>query len=142
MGMGSVPGTPTAGYAMSGGMGMGLGMNMGMGMNVNINMGMGMGMGMPAHEPQMHMNVLDMGGPSMNNANNTNHATGAAPQVDQSAAFNLCRRRVVAPGIEGQSSAFAAMVDPELAGIAVRVANPQPLVLPNGFLWEFEVCST
>jgi hypothetical protein len=44
--------------------------------------------------------------------------------------------------MEGQSSAFAATVDPELVGIAVRVASPQPLLLPNGFLWEFEVCAS
>ena len=141
MGMGSMPGTPTGGYAMAGGMGMGLGMNMGMGVNMNAHMGMNMGMG--AHDgAPTHMNFPDMGGSSVNNTNNTNYAAGATTQVDQSAAFNLCRRRVIAPGIEGQSSAFAATVDPELAGIAVRVANPQPLVLPNGFLWEFEVCST
>lgn len=134
MGMGSMPGTPTGGYAMAGGMGIGLGMNMGMGMSTHTGMG-------PHDGGPMHMNVPDMGGSSANNTNNTDHATRATMQADQSAAFNLCRRRVVAPGIEGQSSAFAVMVDPDLAGIAVRVANPQPLVLPNGFLWEFEVCT-
>lgn len=116
---------------------MGLGMNMGMGVNMNAHMGMSMGMG--AHDgAPTHMNGPDMGGSGVN-TNSISHATGAATQVDQSAAFNLCRRRVIAPGIEGQSSAFAATVDPDLAGIAVRVANPQPLVLPNGFLWEFEI---
>lgn len=86
--------------------------------------------------PAMRVDMPNIGGPSINHTNNTNHASA---QSDQSAAFNLCRRRVVAPGIEGQSSAFAAAVDPELAGIAVRVASPQPLLLPNGFLWEFEI---
>jgi hypothetical protein len=124
MGMGSAPGTPVIGYGMGGGM----------------NMGMNMNMGMAAHEGQaMRINAPDMGNSNINSSN-TNNTAGAGTHID--AAFNLCRRRVVAPGMEGQSSAFAATVDPELAGIAVRVANPQPLLLPNGFLWEFEVRAT
>lgn len=116
--MGSAPGTPTMGY--------GMGTPMGMGMHMHV--------GVTAYEGSAVR--MDMGGPNINHTNSTNHASA---QSEQSASFNLCRRRVVAPGIEGQSSAFAATVDPELAGIAVRVASPQPLLLPNGFLWEFEV---
>ncbi|KAG9082521.1 hypothetical protein FRC06_004955, partial [Ceratobasidium sp. 370] len=117
---------------------MGYGMGGGMSIALNMNMNMGMGMGMVAYDgPVMHMNVPDLGSPGIHTSN-TNNAVGAGVHHDHSATFNLCRRRVVAPGMEGQSSTFAASVDPELAGIAVRLANPQPLLLPNGFLWEFE----
>ncbi|KAG8744667.1 hypothetical protein FRC12_014747 [Ceratobasidium sp. 428] len=131
VGIGSVPGTPSMSYGTSGGMNMGL--------NMNVNMGAGMGMGMTAYEGQaIHTHVPDTGSANVH-ASNADNSAGAGAQNDQNAAFNLCRRRVVAPGMEGQSSAFAASIDPELAGIAVRVANPQPLLLPSGFLWEFEI---
>ncbi|KAG9128311.1 hypothetical protein FRC07_001246 [Ceratobasidium sp. 392] len=129
IGMGSMPRTPSMGYGGGGGVGMAL--------NMNVNVGMGMA----AYDgPAIRMTPPDMGSASAHTSNPSNPAeTGVH---DQSAAFNLCRRRVLAPGIEGQSSTFAASVDPELAGIAVRVANPQPVLLPNGFLWEFECLET
>ncbi|KAG9095564.1 hypothetical protein FS749_010219 [Ceratobasidium sp. UAMH 11750] len=127
MSMRSMPGTSAMGYGMAGGM------------NMALNIGVNMGMGVVAYDgPVMHMNTPDLGSPGVH-ASNTNNAVGAGAHHDPSAAFNLCRRRVVGPGIEGQSSTFAASVDPELAGVAVRVANPRPLLLPNGFLWEFEI---
>lgn len=119
--MGSVPGTPTMGY--------GIGAPLGMGMHMHL--------GVSGYDGSTgRIDIPNVGAPSVSHTNNMSHAP---TQPEQSASFNLCRRRVVAPGIEGQSSAFAATVDPELAGIAVRVASPQPLLLQNGFLWEFEV---
>ncbi|QRV90924.1 hypothetical protein RhiJN_18942 [Ceratobasidium sp. AG-Ba] len=118
---------------------------MGGGGSMSLNTHMTTGMGMAAYDGSpMRTSAPEMGSPnaSASNANSTGSTGGAGTQHDQSAAFNLCRRRVVAPGIEGQSSMFAASIDPELAGIAVRVVNPQPLLLPNGFLWEFECLET
>ena len=121
--MGSMPGTPTMPYGMGG----------------PIGMGMQMHAGVTAYEdPTMRLEVPNMGAQSVNHTTNTNH-TPASSQPDQSTAFNLCRRRVVAPTLDGQPAAYASAVDPELAGIAMRVVSPQPVLLPNGFLWEFEV---
>ncbi|KEP54276.1 hypothetical protein V565_019920 [Rhizoctonia solani 123E] len=121
--MGSLPGTPTIAY----------------GMGAPVGMGMQMHTGVNAYEsPTMHLEVSNMGAQSVNHPTNTNH-TPASSQPDQSTAFNLCRRRVVAPTLDGQPAAYASAVDPELAGIAMRVVSPQPVLLPNGFLWEFEI---
>ncbi|QRV76107.1 hypothetical protein RhiJN_04122 [Ceratobasidium sp. AG-Ba] len=117
MGMGPMPGTPTMTYGIVGGMGGGG--------NMSLNTHMTTGIGMAAYDGSpMRTSAPEMGSPnaSASNANSTGSTGGAGAHQDQSAAFNLCRRRVVAPGIE-----------------AVRVVNPQPLLLPNGFLWEFEI---
>ncbi|CAE6524417.1 unnamed protein product [Rhizoctonia solani] len=122
--IGSMPGTPTT---------------IGYGMGTPAGMGMHMHVGASAYDsPITRLEVPAMGTQSVNHTTNTNH-TPAATQPDQSTAFNLCRRRVVAPTLDGQPAAYASAVDPELAGIAMRVVSPQPVLLPNGFLWEFEI---
>ncbi|CUA77490.1 hypothetical protein RSOLAG22IIIB_02505 [Rhizoctonia solani] len=123
--VGSLPGTPTLAYGMGAPMGMGMQMHAGV---------------TPYESPAIRMEVHNMGAQSMSHTTNTNQ-TPTSTQPDQSTAFNLCRRRVVAPALDGQPAAYASAVDPELAGIAMRVVSPQPILLPNGFLWEFEVYS-
>ncbi|KAG8763868.1 hypothetical protein FRC11_010493 [Ceratobasidium sp. 423] len=108
-------------------------------MGTPVGMGMHMHVGVTAYDsPTTRLEVSAMGTQNVNHTTNTNH-TPAAAQPDQSTAFNLCRRRVVAPRLDDQPAAYASAVDPELAGIAMRVVSPQPVLLPNGFLWEFEV---
>ncbi|KAF8742221.1 hypothetical protein RHS02_04130, partial [Rhizoctonia solani] len=117
---GPMPGTPTMGYAIT-------------------PMGMGMHVGATAYDnAALRMEAPNMGPQSMSHMADTS-STPPSTQPDQSTAFNLCRRRVVSPTLDGQPAAYASAVDPELAGIAMRVVSPQPVLLPNGFLWEFEI---
>jgi hypothetical protein len=121
--MGSIPSTPTIGY--------GMGIPVGMGMHMHVGAA-------PYDNPALRLEVPSIGTQSVSHIADA-VSTPLSAQPDQSTAFNLCRRRVVAPTLDGQPAAYASAVDPELAGIAMRVVSPQPVLLPNGFLWEFEV---